>query len=243
MNSDTRLADTLVLLADTLVDHFDVIDFMQLLVDRTVELLPVSAAGLMLADDDHDLGLIAWTSEPARRLELFELSADEGPCRDCFHVGEQITNVGLGEARALWPRFGTELRASGFQIVHALPMRLRGQVIGSLNLFQDGPRRLKGHEIQIGQALTDVATIGLMQARVVREHERLAEQLQAALTSRVALEQAKGSLAERSGVDVDTAFGMMRSYARNNGMLLSEVAQRILRGELEIPFEQSSPEN
>jgi len=234
MDSQKNL-DTLVMLADTLVADYDVVDFMQLLADRAVELLNVSAAGLMLADTGSSLGLVAWTSETARRLELFELSADEGPCRDCFLTGGQLTNVSAAAAMVKWPQFGRKLTVSGFTTVHALPMRLRGEVVGSLNLFQKDDRGdLSAGEIRVGQALTDVATIGLLQAREVAHHEQIVEQLKSALNSRVVLEQAKGALAERQAIDVDVAFNRMRIYARNNELHLSSVARQVLDGDLDL---------
>lgn len=235
MDTNMKVADTLVTLADTLVADYDVVDFMQLLADRTVELLDLSAAGLMLADRGDSLGLVAWTSETVRRLELFELSADQGPCRDCYHSGRQLVNISVADACVTWPKFGKELRSSGLTTVHALPMRLRGEVIGSLNLFQSGePAQLADSDIRLGQALADVATIGLLQARALAEGGQLAEQLQSALNSRVLLEQAKGALAERQNIDIDVAFVRMRTYARNNGLRLSDVAQQVLEAKLNV---------
>lgn len=233
---EDSLATIFVELADTLVEDFDVVDFMQLLVDRTVELLPVTGAGLMLGDSDHPLGLVAWTSETVRRVELFELSADEGPCRDCYRTGAPIVNIDLEKAGECWPRLAHEIKKTEFKVIHALPMRLRGTVIGSLNLFQGHTDELTPHEVKLGQALTDVATIGLLQVRAIEQRDALADQLQNALQSRVSLEQAKGALAEREGVDVDVAFSMMRKYARNHGILLSEVCQDVLQGKLDVPI-------
>jgi GAF domain-containing protein len=235
MDTDTKITDTLVALADTLVADYDVVDFMQLLADRTVELLDVNAAGLMLADRGDSLGLAAWTSETVRRLELFELSADQGPCRDCYHSGRQLVNISVHDACKTWPEFGQELIASGLTTVHALPMRLRGEVIGSLNLFQNGEAaQLADSDVRLGQALADVATIGLLQARALAENGQLAEQLQSALNSRVILEQAKGALAERQGIDIDVAFARMRTYARSNGLRLSDVAKQVLEAKLNV---------
>jgi hypothetical protein len=112
----------------------------------------------------------------------------------------------------------------------ALPMRLRDQVIGALNLFRAAPGGLDPADLRIGQALADVATIGLLHERNVRRRETVAEQLQAALNSRVIIEQAKGKLAERLSIDMDRAFKMLRDYARNSNQRLTDVARDFVDG-------------
>jgi hypothetical protein len=104
-------------------------------------------------------------------------------------------------------------------------MRLRDDVIGALNLFRAQPGALDPADLRIGQALADVATIGLLQERSVRRGEIAAEQLQGALNSRIIIEQAKGKLAERLSTDMDHAFALLRDYARNSNQRLTEVAR------------------
>jgi GAF domain-containing protein len=232
MTRETSLARAFVELADTLVAQFDVIDFLHILTDRSVELLGADAAGLMLADQRGDLRVTASTSEAARLMELFELQNSEGPCYDSFHGGRPVVNVDPQVARQRWPNFSDAIEQAGFRSVHALPMRLRGEVIGAVNLFSHGQLRLSDDDVAIGQAMADVATIGLLQERTVRQKEILAEQLQTALNSRVLIEQAKGVLSERTGSDVGEAFGRMRAYARWRGRPLLEVAMAVLDGEL-----------
>jgi hypothetical protein len=224
------LSDTFVDLADTMVAEFDVIDFLHLLTDRSVRLLSVSAAGVVLADPRGELRVAAASSEAAGLIELFQIQNDEGPCLDCFHAGQPVTAAGLAGPDQRWPRFAAAATRAGFGIVHALPMRLRDQVIGALNLFSAGPVLLGPADLRVGQALADVATIGLLQERHVRRAETLAEQLQAALNSRVVIEQAKGKLAERLSVDLDRAFSMLRDYARNSNQRLTEVARDFVVG-------------
>jgi ANTAR domain len=107
-------------------------------------------------------------------------------------------------------------------------MRLRDQVTGALNLFGAAPGSLGSGDLRVGQALADVATIGLLQERNVRRAEAVAEQLQAALNSRVVIEQAKGTLAERLGVDMDEAFRLLRNSARNSNQRLTAAARRLI---------------
>jgi transcriptional regulator with GAF, ATPase, and Fis domain len=224
------LSDTLVELADTMVAEFDVIDFLHLLTDRSVALLAASAAGVVLADPRGELRLAAASSEEAGLLELFQLQNDQGPCLECFRTGRPVTAGDLTGSAQRWPRFAEAAAASGFRAVEALPMRLRDQVIGALNLFRAEPGPLDPADLRIGQALADVATIGLLHERNVRRGEAVAEQLQAALNSRVIIEQAKGKLAERLGIDMDRAFTMLRDYARNTNQHLTDVARTFVDG-------------
>jgi transcriptional regulator with GAF, ATPase, and Fis domain len=222
------LSDTFVDLADTMVAEFDVIDFLDMLADRSARLLGVSAVGVLLADPRGQLRVAAASSEAAGLVELFQIQNDQGPCLDCFRTGQPVTAAGLTESDRRWPRFAAAATQAGFGAVHALPMRLRDQVIGALNLFSTGTDALSQADLRIGQALADVATIGLLQERNVRRAETLAEQLQGALNSRVVIEQAKGRLAERLGLDMDQAFAMLRNRARNTNQRLTDVAQQVI---------------
>ncbi|HLK01323.1 MAG TPA: GAF and ANTAR domain-containing protein [Streptosporangiaceae bacterium] len=224
------LSDTFVELADTMVAEFDVIDFLHLLTDRSVALLGASAAGVVLADPRGELRVAAASSEEVGLLELFQLQNDQGPCLDCFRSGRPVTADDLTGPCQRWPRFAEAAARSGFRTVEALPMRLRDQVIGALNLFRAEPGPIDPADLRIGQALADVATIGLLHERNVRRREAVAEQLQAALNSRVVIEQAKGKLAERLSIDMDRAFNMLRDYARNTNQHLTDVARTLVEG-------------
>jgi transcriptional regulator with GAF, ATPase, and Fis domain len=219
------LSGTFVELADTMVADFDVIDFLHMLTDRSVALLAASAAGVMLADPRGELRVAAASSEAAGLIELFQIQNDQGPCLDCFRTARPVTAADLTGPAQQWPQFAAAAARAGFRAVEALPMRLRDQVIGALNLFRAAPGPLSPADLRIGQALADVATIGLLQERAVRRRDTVAEQLQAALNSRVVIEQAKGKLAERLSIGVDEAFGLLRAYARNSNRRLTEVAR------------------
>jgi transcriptional regulator with GAF, ATPase, and Fis domain len=231
MRREPRVAEVFVELADTLIAEFDLVDFLKRLAEVTVELLDVDAAGLMLADHDDQLQAMAASDENTALLELFELQHDEGPCLDCFRSGQPVVNVELGAAR--WPLFAAAARDAGFVASHALPLRLRHDVIGALNLFSASPAELGPDDVALGQALADVATIGLLQERAVRRRELLAEQLQHALNSRVLIEQAKGVFAERAMVDMRESFEALRRYARSNGRPLNDVAASVIDGSLD----------
>lgn len=224
---EQRLAEVFVQLADTLVEDFDVIDFLDTLASRCVELLTVDAAGVALADPRGRLRSAAASMERARLLELFELQTDAGPCVDAYRSGQPVVNADLSANENRWPRFATAAREAGFVSVHALPMRLHGEVIGALNLFCTGASDLSEADQRIGQALADIATIGILQHRGSRNAEIVTSQLQTALNSRVIIEQAKGILAERGNLTMDAAFETMRSHARRTHQRLSELARAI----------------
>ena len=232
--AEVQLADVFVEMADTLVDDFDMIEFLHVLTARCVQLLGVSAAGLLLTDQQDALQVVAASSERTRLLELFQLQTDQGPCVDCFRTGQPVSVADLPSA-GRWPAFTAAAAEVGFAAVHAVPMRLRTEVIGALNLFDTTPGPLDEGKLRIGQALADVATIGLLQQRAIHRRDTLTEQLQTALESRVLIEQAKGVLAERLHLDMDEAFGLLRNAARNNNRRLSELAQAVVEGSDQIP--------
>ncbi len=225
---DEWLARTFVELADTLTADFDLIDFLSILVERCAELLDSAEVGLALAPARGALRVMASSSERMRALELIEIQTDEGPCRDCLRTGEQILNQRLDGADDRWPHFAPDARAAGFRTVHALPLRLRSDVIGAMNIFSPDLTQLSPRDVNLTQALADVATIGILQERAVKQGSDLAVQLQGALNSRIVIEQAKGIVAERRQVDMDRAFTMLRTYARGSRTPLSAVARSII---------------
>src|SRR6202161_950326 len=224
------LSQTFVELTDTMVDDFDVIDFLHVLTDRSVLLLDVSAAGLLLADPRGELRVVAASSEAARLLELFQLQNDQGPCLDCFRTGRPVTAADRPAETQRWPRFAPAAQQAGFAAVQALPMRLRDQIIVPMHLSGASPGALPPADVRVGQALADVATISLLHERSMRHSDTLNEQLQNALNSRVIIEQAKGKLAERFGLDMTQAFSLLRDFARNRNRHLSELARAFIDG-------------
>ena len=228
---DEWLARTFVELADTLVADFDLIEFLSMLADRCVELLGTAEVGLVLVGL-RGLQVMASSTERMRVTELLEVQFEEGPCFECSRIGLPVVNQPLASADARWPRFAQMARESGFQMVHAVPLRLRNEVIGAMNVFDTSLHEMTVTESNLLRAFADAATIGILQERTVKQHSDLSVQLQGALNSRIAVEQAKGIVAERLKVDMDTAFGMIRHHARSHGMLLSVVADDLVRGSL-----------
>jgi transcriptional regulator with GAF, ATPase, and Fis domain len=230
---ERKLTDTFVFLADTLVDDYDVVELLDVLVASCVELFGVTEAGLLLADPSGNLSVIATSSEETRLLEVFQLQNNEGPCLDCILNGRPVTSTDLSNDTTRWPMFAPSAQAAGFKSVVALPLRLRDQTIGALNLFGERAELISANDQRVAQALADVATIGILQWRASHHAATVAEQLQHALNSRVVIEQAKGVLAERGGTNMDAAFNALRSYARGHNLKLTNVALAVVRGEID----------
>ncbi len=235
------LARTFVELADTLVADYDVVDFLSTLAERCVELLETVEVGLVLLDRHGGLQVMASSTERMRVAELFEVQHEEGPCFDCQQGGQQILNEPLDSADDRWPRFGPMAREAGFRMAHALPLRLRQDIIGAMNIFDTEPRELTARQVNLSQALADAATIGILQERSVRQQTDIAGHLQGALNSRIVIEQAKGVVAEQQKVSMEDAFAMLRGYARSSRVPLSELARSIVDRSLSSAALRSAP--
>ena len=227
------LAGTFVELADTLVDDFDVIELLTMLSERCVVLLDAAATGILVGDDRDSLQMIAASSDQAQVLELFQLQYHEGPCLDCYRSGQPVFHPDLATANP-WPRFGAVALDAGLPSVHAFPMRLRNRVVGTLNLFMAEARPLSAADIAVAQALAHAATIAILQDHAARDARSVVGQFQHALNSRVAIEQAKGVLAERAGITMDEAFARLRAHARNHNFKLSALAASLVQRTLTV---------
>ena len=233
MSREANVVRSLVEMAETLVDDYDVVDLLTGLADRCVSLLGVSAAGVMLASPAGGLGLVASSSEAMRLLELFELQAQEGPCLDAFRTGERVEQENLVAGSGRWPSFAAAAMEAGFRSALALPLRLREVTIGALNLLSTTGTPLAEADIIVARAFADLAALSIIQHQAAAEAQLLNEQLSGALTSRVVIEQAKGVISERASVDLAEAFSRLRAYARNRNLRLTEVAQAAIDGTLD----------
>jgi GAF domain-containing protein len=220
-------------MADTLVDDYDVVDLLTGLAGRCVTLLGASAAGVMLASPSGSLGLVASSSEAMRLLELFELQAQEGPCLDAFRTGERIEHEILVAGSGPWPAFTAAALQAGFRSAFAIPLRWRDVTLGALNVLSVSQEPMGDGDAIVARAFADLAALSIVQHRAGAEAKRLNEQLSGALTSRIVIEQAKGVISERAGVDLADAFARLRSYARSSNLRLTDVAQSAIDGTLD----------
>ncbi|WIB11699.1 GAF and ANTAR domain-containing protein [Curtobacterium sp. MCPF17_052] len=231
---EQRLVDTFVTLADTLVDDYDVIELLQLLVGKAADLFDVNAAGIMLATRTDELELVASTSERSNLVGIMQLDAGEGPCIEAYRTGKVVTVGSTAELADRWPAFAAASQLFGYASVHAIPLRLRNETLGSMNLYREQPGALGEDDIVAAQALTDVATISILQQRGLEQATIARTQLQRALDSRVVIEQAKGFLAQTHEVDMDQAFALLRSYARSHQTPLADTARQVVERTLSI---------
>jgi GAF domain-containing protein len=232
---ETRVLNAVVSLVDSLLDDFDVVDLLTGLTERCAELLDIEAAGILLADPLQQLRLLAATSEQARELELFQLQADQGPCLDCYATGQPVSVADLRAATGRWPRFVPAAVEAGFASVHAVPMRAAGIVLGALNLFGSLPGGLTEADLLVGQTLTHIACVAILQEHAPTP-ATVMPQLRSALANRVIVEQAKGFLREMLDVSIEEAFRLLRTYARAQGEHLTDVSRRLITDRYSRPM-------
>jgi transcriptional regulator with GAF, ATPase, and Fis domain len=233
MTREDRIVQTFVGLADSMVDEFDVIEFLHRLAERCAELLDCAEAGLVLADAAGLLRVMASSSERSEALELLQSQNEEGPCIECYRRGEPVFSEDLAADDDRWPTFAPAAVQRGFRSVQAIPMRVRAETVGAMNLFRTEAGRMAKADRSLGQGMADIAAIALLQERTVRESRGVIAELQGALNSRVIIEQAKGKLAEAAHIDVDAAFDLLRAHARERNRRLSDVARDVIDGRLD----------
>ena len=221
---DELLFAILIELADTAVSGFDLMSLADRLVGACVDVLGLTAAGIMLADQESALRVFASTNEETRMLELLELQNNAGPCLDAFRTGTADDGLDLSSYVVRWPSFDPAAISAGIQTAYAVPKRLRDQTIGALNLFHAKIQPLSPHERDVARVMADMAAIGIINNWSSHHQEVLAHQLQGALTTRVIIEQAKGVLAERDGLSMGQAFEFLRRTARSSQRPIADVA-------------------
>ncbi|MGW1490449.1 ANTAR domain-containing protein [Streptomyces sp. NPDC002402] len=230
MSREQQVSAVFVQVADSLIDDFDLIEFLEQLCAHCVTLLDVSAAGILLANEKDAMQTIAASDEATHLLELFALQHNQGPCLECYRSGTARTNIDLNSptATSAWPAFAARARRSGLRTSHVFPLRLRNRAVGAMNVFHTSLQPLSPQDASLAQALADVATIALLQQRDLDQEQAEKAQLQRALTTRILIEQAKGILAERWNTNPDIAFATLRTYARAHQLRISDCARQII---------------
>lgn len=230
---ESKLSRAFVTLADTLVADFDLVDLLQTLVDTCLDVLDVEAAGLLLRTPGSELRVVVSTTEDAEFVEFVQLSAASGPCMECVATGRAVAVEDIETKADRWPEFREAALARGFRSLQATPLRLRDDVIGTMNLLDSHPGALNEQDVAVAQALSDVATIGILAERGAREQGVVTAQLRGALDSRIVIEQAKGILAHSRGLSMNDAFTALRSFARSNNLSIRDVAAGLVERRLE----------
>lgn len=229
---EREVTEAFVALVNSLVDGFDVLELLSGLTADCARLLDIDSAGLLLADCRGALHVVAASSEATRSLELFQLQREQGPCLDCYRTGTPVSAADLSQETGRWPQFVEAAAESGFASVHAVPLRLRDAVLGTLGLFGEHAGPLPEEDLVLAHALAHVASVAIVHGHAVADANAIADQLQRALTSRVVLEQAKGVIAQRGELDMDDAFEVLRRFARDHNQRLADVGRAVVSREV-----------
>jgi hypothetical protein len=233
-NREKDLIEVLVLLADALGSGRDFLDTMDRLVDSSTTYTAAIEAGMMLADADGTLHVVASTSERAADVEEAQLGLEQGPCLDAYRTGAVVEVPDIAASRDRWPGFADVADTRGLRAAHAVPLRLRADTVGGFDMFADHPVRLSDRDASLVEALAQMVTISLTYHRIAQGQASVIEQLRKTLDARVVIEQAKGVLAYRHTVAVDDVFLILRRHARTTGVGLLEVAENVVRRRIEI---------
>lgn len=202
--------------------------------DYCTELLPVHGVGVLLRTADGAIEVGTANTKAGQVVEELEAELREGPCTDCLTEGTYLAFPDLAQSVERYPNFTPRALEAGVRSIHGLPMTVRTEQIGALNVIATEVLDLTAVQISTAQLLADVAVSYLANSRAFESTSKLAEQLQHALDSRIVIEQAKGILSERRSVTVNQAFELLRGYARSNHLKLHDVAGAVVRGQLEI---------
>ncbi|MFE7797309.1 GAF and ANTAR domain-containing protein [Nocardia sp. NPDC057440] len=213
-------------------DDFDVIELSQQLLEACLDSTGAAEAGLLLADQSGELRILAASSERPELLRLLQLAAVDGPGNHAYRAGNPTAADELGAPAHRWAEFGRSALAAGYRSAYALPLRLRRDSVGALTLFAS-TAALGDADLGVGQLLADVAAVGIAHHMLLAQLDTVRAQLPAVLNSRIAIEQAKGLLAERDSSDMDRAFLRIRAHARTTGVRLADLAADLVEGRID----------
>ncbi len=228
MASNELLFDVLKRFANTLAHDYDVADVLYELTEHAVEVLGATSAGVSLAEADGVLKFVTASSQAAADIELVQQESQQGPCHEAYTTATAVMVNNIGEASS-WPVYRSKAREVGLLAVAGIPLTTGDRHLGAMNIYADGPRDWTPEDIAAASVLADMATSYVVHASELARAQRINEQLQQALTSRIVIEQAKGILAGERGLRVDDAFELLRKHARRNGASLSSVADAVVR--------------
>lgn len=237
MGREHRWLDALVCLAELMLSEREARGFLREFCDRSVELLDTVAVGAMLADEGGALRAAAASNQQSELLELLAAQRQEGPCIDGYRSGEPQYDIDLRASATRWPAFCSWALAHGIGRTAVLPLRRQGVRLGTWQVY--GEHSLPGREdLELAQRLADITMLSLSHSKNLSHLARSAGELRSALTSRIAIEQAKGMLAVQWGVHPEVAFQPLRAYARSRQLKLRDVALDVVEGRLQLPQDE-----
>lgn len=230
MGRERQLSEAFVALADTLGQDFDVVDLFDRLAGHAAALSSADAAGIMMSDGRGRLRAIAASQQRAAFLELFQLQTGAGPCIDCYHSGTSVIAAPIQAHREEWPQLVPAVLEAGFGAIATVPLRLRENVIGAVNLFYTQSEPPPQEDLHLVQALSDVAALAMLRWPAPQTTpEDILARLQATITNKVAIEQAKGVLAQHHGTSIEHAGQMLHAYARTQRTRVTDIARALVR--------------
>lgn len=227
MHDHRLLLRTLADLPSDLRGASDATEMLQRLADVATEVLDLAGAGVLIGAGDR-LTFVTAVPEQVAALERHQERHQSGPCMTAYRTGRALAVPDLSESARRWDGYAAVAEAVGVRAVAGIPLRLAGRALGALDLYAGQVRRWDAGDLAAAQVLANIATAHYAAETDLREKERLAEQLQRALDSRVVIEQAKGVMAEAHGVPPDVAFERLRRWARGHNQPLRAVARRVV---------------
>jgi GAF domain-containing protein len=221
------LFSTLSEFARTLVRPYAIADVLFQLTDRVTAAIDLAGAAVSFADDDGMLRFATASSDALTEVECVQEDTQDGPSVNTFSSGK-VHECGDLRDDDRWPAFTKAALAAGFRSIAAIPMAVDGSCIGSINLYGGDAREWTDDELQVAALFADMASIYVANASELERSERIREQLQQALESRVVIEQARGMIARDHNISIDQAFEMLRAHARNRNANLHDVANAVV---------------
>ena len=227
----TDLATALVDVSQMATHGASIVNVFSVLSNQCVQLLPVSAAGILLVDNDNSLHVIGSSSHAVTLLDLFQVQNNEGPCRECCATHELVASENL-TTDGRWPNFSELATKENFVAVYALPLQAQGVVVGALNLFSEAP--LSNDQLATARSLADAATLAFLQADMQQDRLLIARKLRLAVEGRNVIEQAKGVLSERHGISMMEAFWKLRDASNQRDTDIVDMANAVVTREIDL---------
>ena len=169
-----QLASVLSEFARTLLTDFSIQEILDHLVDRIVDALPVSGAGVSLITPGRPPRYVAASDDAALDYERLQTSLGEGPCMEAFTTETVVASPDL-EVETRFPKFTRAAFDLGLRAVFSAPMLHSSGRLGALDLYRDTPGPLSERDLVSAQTLADVATAYVLNAETREEARTSAE--------------------------------------------------------------------